>query len=343
MEKINWGILGLGDIAHTFSKGFEETSNAKLLAAASKSTEKLNKFREQFNIENKFLFNNYKDLIECKEIDIVYIALPNFLHHNWALKSIRNKKHVLVEKPVTLTFEEIIDIKKNLNNEKIFFGEAFMYRYHPQTYAVLDIIRNNDIGNLINMKSQFGTNLLSKKKFWFFNKKKKIDPNNRLFNKKLGGGCILDLGCYPSSFSLLVSFLVSKQIKPEIKVSNVNREIGETNVDIDSYAKINFNENFFSEIYASFKKDLGRKTEIYGERGSIVINDSWFGSKSILKKDHKGVQIININNKNRNIYSYQIEKISETILNNFYQPKFPGINLNESILNMKIIEEWQNA
>ena len=142
---------------------------------------------------------------------------------------------------------------------------------------------------------------------------------------------------------MLVSFLVSKQIKPEIKVSNVNREIGETNVDIDSYAKINFNENFFSEIYASFKKDLGRKTEIYGERGSIVINDSWFGSKSILKKDHKGVQIININNKNKNIYSYQIEKISETILNNFYQPKFPGINLNESILNMKIIEEWQNA
>ena len=95
MEKINWGILGLGDIAHTFSKGFEETSNAKLLAAASKSTEKLNKFRDQFNIENKFLFNNYKDLIECKEIDIVYIALPNFLHHNWALKSIRNKNMFL--------------------------------------------------------------------------------------------------------------------------------------------------------------------------------------------------------------------------------------------------------
>ena len=343
MEKINWGILGLGDIAHTFSKGFEETSNAKLLAAASTSTEKLNKFRDQFNIENKFLFNDYKDLIECKEIDIVYIALPNFLHHNWALKSIRNKKHVLVEKPVTLTFEEIIDIKNNLNNEKIFFGEAFMYRYHPQIDTILEIIKNNDIGNLINMKSLFGTNLLSKKKFWFFNKKKKIDPNSRLFNKKLGGGCILDLGCYTSSLSLLISSLTSKKDIPEIKLLNIFKEMGETNVEVDASAKIIFDETFFSEIYASFKKDLGRKTEIHGDRGSIVVNDSWFGSKSILKKDYKGEQIIRLDNIKKSIYSYQIENISKVILSKVYQPKFPGISLNESIVNMKIIEEWQNA
>ena len=174
MENINWGILGLGDIAHTFSKGFEETSNAKLLAVASKDPEKLNKFKDKFNVENKFLFNDYEDLINCKEVDIIYIALPNFLHHHWALKSIRNKKHTLVEKPVTLNLKEIENIKKNLNGEKIFFGEAFMYRYHPQIETILDIIRNNDIGNLLNMKSKFGTNLLSKKKFWFFNKKKKL-------------------------------------------------------------------------------------------------------------------------------------------------------------------------
>ena len=173
MENINWGILGLGDIAHTFSKGFVEASNAKLLAVSSKDNRKLNKFKDEFNIENKFLFDDYEDLITCKEVDIVYIALPNFLHHHWAIKSIRNKKHVLVEKPVTLNLEEIKDIKRKLNDEKIFFGEAFMYRYHPQIDTILEIIKNNDIGNLINMKSLFGTNLLSKKKFWFFNKKKK--------------------------------------------------------------------------------------------------------------------------------------------------------------------------
>ena len=343
MDDINWGILGLGDIAHTFSKGFEDTSNAKLLAVASKDLEKLNKFKDKFNLENKFLFNDYEDLINCKEVDIIYIALPNFLHHHWALKSIRNKKHTLVEKPVTLNLKEIENIKKNLNGEKIFFGEAFMYRYHPQIETILDIIKNNDIGNLLNMKSQFGTNFLSKKKFWFFDKKKKIDPNSRLFSKKLGGGCILDLGCYPSSFSLLISSLASNKDKSEIKLSNIFREMGETNVDVDCYAKIIFGDNFFSEIYASFKKDLGRKTEIHGEKGSMVINDSWFGSKSIIKKDYKGEQVININNIKKSIYSYQIENISEVILSNLHKPKFPGISLNESIMNMKIIEHWQNA
>ena len=78
MENINWGILGLGDIAHTFSKGFVESSNAKLLAVSSKDNRKLNKFKDEFNIENKFLFDDYEDLITCKEVDVVYIALPNF-------------------------------------------------------------------------------------------------------------------------------------------------------------------------------------------------------------------------------------------------------------------------
>ena len=139
MENINWGILGLGDIAHTFSKGFEETSNAKLLAVASRDPEKLNKFKDKFNLENKFLFNDYEDLINCKEVDIIYIALPNFLHHDWVLNSIRKKKHILVEKPVTLNLKEIKNIKKNLNDEKIFFEEAFMYRYHPVSYTHLTL------------------------------------------------------------------------------------------------------------------------------------------------------------------------------------------------------------
>ena len=343
MEKINWGILGLGEIAHKFSEGFIETSNAKLLAVASKDQEKSKKFKDQFNLESKYLFNSYEELINCEEVDVVYIALPNFLHHEWALKSIKNKKHILVEKPVTLNLKEIKNIEKNLNNEKIFFGEAFMYRYHPQINLVIDIIENNEIGNLLSMKSQFGINLLSKKKFWFFNKKKKIDPNSRLFNKGLGGGCILDLGCYPSSFSLLIGSLKSKKNKQKLKISNVFREMGETNVDIDSSAKISFDENFFSEINASFKKDLGRKTEINGDKGTIIINDSWFGSKSIVKKNGNENQIINIKNNNNNIYSYQIQNISKTILDNSFQPEYPGMSLNESLINMGIIEEWLSA
>ncbi len=342
MEKINWGILGLGEIAYKFSKGFLETTNTKLLAVASKDQEKVKKFRDQFNVESKYLFNSYEDLINCKEVDIVYIALPNSLHYEWALKSIENHKHVLVEKPVTLNLEEIKNIKKNLINKKLFFGEAFMYRHYPQTNLILDIIKNQEIGNLVSMKSNFGINLLSKKKFLFFNKKKKIDPNSRLFNKKLGGGCILDLGCYPSSFSLLIGSLISSK-NHEFKIKKKRIEIGETNVDVDSYAKVYFDNNFFSEINASFKKNLGNKSEIIGEKGKIFINDTWLGGDNIVKTDNNGRnQIINIKN-NKNIYSYQIQNISKAILNNSFQTKYRGISLNESLINMKMIEEWLNG
>ena len=342
MEKINWGILGLGEIAHKFSKGFFETTNAKLLAVASKDLEKTKIFKDHFNVDSKYLFNSYEDLINCKEVDIVYIALPNSLHYEWALKSIKNLKHVLVEKPVTLNLEEIKDIKRNLINERLFFGEAFMYRHHPQTNLILDIIKNREIGNLVSMKSNFGINLLSKKKFLFFNKKKKINPNSRLFNKKLGGGCILDLGCYPSSFSLLIGSLISNNNK-DFKIKKTSIEMGETNVDIDSYAKIYFDENFFSEINASFKKNLGNKSEIKGEKGTIIINDTWLGNGNIAKIDNnRRNQIINIKN-NKNIYSYQIQNISKTILDNSFQDKYRGMSLNESLINMKIIEEWLNG
>ena len=162
MEKINWGILGLGEIAQKFSDGFQETTNSKLLAVSSKNSEKLKKFEGKFNLEKKYLFNEYEDLINCKDIDVIYIALPNSFHHHWVIKCIQNKKHILVEKPATLNFMEIEDIEKNLINKNLFFGEAFMYRHLPQINLVINMIKNDEIGNLLSMKSFFGINLLSK-------------------------------------------------------------------------------------------------------------------------------------------------------------------------------------
>ena len=123
MKIINWGIIGLGNIAHEFSKAFAKTKNAKLLAIASKNENKLKKFREQFNVELKFSFKNYQDLIDCDEVDIVYIALPNSMHKHWILNAIKNKKNILVEKPATINFSEANEIRDHLSgmlSEKYF-------------------------------------------------------------------------------------------------------------------------------------------------------------------------------------------------------------------------------
>ena len=96
-----------------------------------------------------------------------------------------------------------------------------MYRHHPQIDFVLELINNNEIGSLISMESSFGVNILTKKKFLFFKKKKKMNKNDRKFNKKLGGGCILDLGCYPTSFSLLINSINNKIDKFNFSLSNI--------------------------------------------------------------------------------------------------------------------------
>ena len=172
MKKLNWGIIGLGAVAQKFSEAFVQTSNSLLLAVASNNSQKLESFKKQFFIEDKFAFKNYEDLINCKEVDIVYIALPNSFHFQWIKECIHNNKNVLVEKPATLNYTEAKSVKEILNNKSIFVGEAFMYRYHPQIDYILELIKNDTIGNLISMKSSFGENILTKKKICIFREKK---------------------------------------------------------------------------------------------------------------------------------------------------------------------------
>ena len=121
MKKVNWGIIGLGAIASQFVKGFEGLSNSKLLAIASTNQDRLNKFRLDLDISNDFCFNNYQNLLENKEIDIIYIALPTSLHHEWITRCLDARKKVLVEKPATMNAIEIKEIKRKYAKENFFY------------------------------------------------------------------------------------------------------------------------------------------------------------------------------------------------------------------------------
>ena len=132
---------------------FIETLNAKLLAAASKDQEKSKKFKDQFNIESKYLFNSYEELINCEDVDIVYIALPNFLHHEWALKSIKNKKHILVEKPLISNSLKILNnLKKAIKKKKIIFYTAYNHRFEPNIVEMKKLIKSKKLGKIYTCK-----------------------------------------------------------------------------------------------------------------------------------------------------------------------------------------------
>ena len=338
MSVINWGIIGLGKIAYQFASAFSKVKNSKLLSVASNNIERLDKFQNDFNLDKKFCYNNYYELLLNNNIDIVYIALPHNLHFEWIVNSIEHKKNILIEKPATINSSEIININQLLDENKIFFAEGFMYRFHPQTLELVNMIKQNEIGELNNMISFFGNNFVEKRNLFGF-KKIKIDKKNRLFQKHLGGGSILDLGCYPSSLSILIARLISDKLIKEIKLSNTERYIGPTDVDLEAFTNLIFLDQFTAKIGSSFKSDLGKETKIFGSKGKITIPDTWHceNSKIILN----GKEFL-IKTKYKNIFSYEIESISNSIINNNLNPDYPAINRKDTEININILDRWIN-
>jgi len=167
---------------------------------------------------------------------------------------------------------------------------------------------------------------------------KKSTHPARLFNKELSGGCILDLGCYPSSFSLLVASLIKTIDYKNFKVLEIKKEMGPTGVDIDASAVIQFEGGFTSTIKSSFKKDIGSQSIIKGKKGSLTIHDTWFGD--VIKKII-GDRTYELKKRHyKDVFSYEIENISDAILKNSKEVSAPGMNLEETLLNTKILENW---
>ena len=337
--KINWGLIGLGNISNIFGQAFQNTKNSNLLAIASKNDQRLNTFKQKYFIESNFCFRDYERLIKCDKVDVVYISLPNSFHKEWIDKCLFYKKKFLVEKPAFNNFKDAKEVEDKILKEENFFSEGFMYKFNPQFKKIVELVRNNEIGKIVSIKSTFGVNLITKKKFFFFEKKRKIDPEGRLFSKKLGGGCILDLGCYPISFSTSLISLQNEINFEKFVIVNCKKEVGETGVDIDSRLEYIFDNEINVEVASSFKKNIGRKSIIKGTKGTIIIDDTWI--------DGKIISLVKDNNKKEykfdntiNPYSLEIDNVSQSILNKSNCCSFPGTTFNETLINTKILNDW---
>jgi len=158
----------------------------------------------------------------------------------------------------------------------------------------------------------------------------------------LGGGAILDIGCYPVSFSIFVASLISKIDFNRIEVLNKKKEIGPTGVDMDSFAELNFGNNFKSKVFASLIENLGNKTKIIGTKGELIIEDTWSPTNiSLINVTGENKETIKIKCHN-NVYAYEIDTLSTCILENKKEPNFPGMTINETLENMRILDKWLN-
>ena len=172
---------------------------------------------------------------------------------------------------------------------------------------------------------------------------KRIKPESRLYNKILGGGALLDVGCYPLSLSTLLNSLSYNVDLSNIRLENVKTLHCEGKVDVYSEAEFNFGNKFSSKIVCSFKDKLNQNSKIYFEQGLLDIQETWVpsGDMSIKMTNHNKNEIINFK-INENIYSYQIENISKELLNKNSKANFPAISIDEIEINTKLLEDWIN-
>ena len=139
---INWGIIGLGNMANKFASAINEIDNAKLLGVSSLTDEKLINFSEKYKIQKKYTFNKYENLLKCDAINAIYISTLNNTHTDLIIKCAQNKKHILCEKPMSINDDECKKASDYINKSNIFFMEAIAYRLHPQTNNIIKMTNN---------------------------------------------------------------------------------------------------------------------------------------------------------------------------------------------------------
>lgn len=327
---MNWGIIGLGYMAKNFTQSIKELNASTIIGASSRSFLKLIKygFRNKIRYEN--LYKNYEKILECKEIDNIYISTVNSTHHNLIINCIKAGKNILCEKPFVVNLEEANNIKNKLKNSNIFFLEAIPYIVHPQILEVLKLLKNNVIGKITNIKSNFGSD------------KGPPSKAKRLFNKDLGGGAILDLGCYPISISNIIANYDSnkEQMIPVIK--NVSGESHKLGIDLNAKAELTYDNSIISEISVSLNKDLDNTTEIIGTEGIIKILNPWTpGKKSFFEVyRHNDINKIEVNSK-FGLFANQINFFNNCAKNKKLNTNYPAMNIDNSVNYVKLITKWK--
>ena len=329
---INWGIIGLGNMANVFINSLEHLNDTRVLAIASKRTNKLKQHAKRLKISKNYCFSNYSELINCPLIDIVYITLPNNFHFRYIDEALNKGKHVLVEKPAFISLSEEKNISKSIDDGKKFFFEGFSYLHSKVTTEIIDLIQNKVIGELLEIDMQLGYCIVPSLSN-FEKLLDKLKPQHRLFKKKMGGGCVLDLGCY------LISFLQLLINLDNYTIINKILTYGSKQVEIDAKIQIITEEGVKSNLHCSFIEDLESQIKLKGTSGQIIIKNLWSGSSTTV---HLNNQPLNFTVYEENNFSSQISSINSCInyKHNYYNSLLYS-NFSSS-KNIKFLEAWKS-
>lgn len=331
LQPIRWGIIGPGTIAKTFAEGVAHSTTGRLLAIATRNPDRPGM---SDGFPGARIVNGYDALLSDVEIDAVYIATPHTGHAEWAIKAIRAGKHVLVEKPIALSAYDADAIFHEAKKAGVFAGEAYMYRLHPQTARIVELVKGGAIGEVRIIRSSFGFSMGS------------FRADHRLFANESAGGGILDVGGYPVSMARLIAGAVSGQpfLEPT-KVSGV-AHLGQSGVDEWASAVLKFPNEIIAEVSCSIMANQDNVLRIIGSEGRIEVQDFWFasghkggvGKIDVIKgKDRQTIEVA----EDRYLYSFEVDAAGETIRNQSQEFAYPGMSWADTLGNLRVMDQWR--
>ena len=252
-----WGILATGRIAGSFARGVDRSQHGRLAAVGSRSRANAERFARDF--PGLRAHASYEALLADPGVQAVYIATPHPQHVEWAVRAAAAGKHVLCEKPAGLTHAEMVVMAEAARAHSVLFMEAFMYRCHPQTTKIVEMVRDGLLGEIKLIQSAFGFNA-------------PFDPGSRLWSNATAGGGILDVGCYPVSMArLLAGATVGAPFLDPVEVSGAGQLHPETGVDLVAAATLRFPTGLVAQVAASLGVEQDNTLRIYGTHGMLRV------------------------------------------------------------------------
>ncbi len=330
---IRWGIIGPGSIAKAFRDGLKGSQHGELAAIATRNPDRPG-LAEEF--PGARVVHGYDTLLADKEIDAVYIAVPHTGHAEWAIKAAEAGKHVLVEKPLALSAHEVDAVFHAHRKAGTFAGEAFMYRLHPQTAKILELVKSGTIGEVRMIQSSFGFNM------------GRFQPEHRLFASALAGGGIMDVGCYPVSMArLLAGAVTGKGFADPVKVAGTAKLNAEGTDDFAA-AVLTFENGIVAQVSCAVMANLDNVLRIHGSEGRIDVPDFWFAGgnrdQGLGKIDIiKGGKTESVSvNESAHVYSFEAEAASLAIIAGKQEFDAPGMSWADTLGNLRVLDKWRS-
>lgn len=325
-EQIRWGVLGNARIARVcVIPAIQKSRNGRVIALATRSPDRSKQTVADNHIRN--VYHGYDALLEDTSIDAVYIPLPNHLHHPWTLKALTAGKHVLCEKPIARNAAEAQDLADAAQSTGLLLMEAFMYRFHPRSLRIKQMVADGAIGTPRLVRSAF---------CYRMDDADYHHAENARLKPEAGGGALLDVGCYGISTA---RWLLNEE-PIAVQAQAVYHRSG---VDVHLVGSLRFPDDALASLEASFISSLQQTYTVIGDGGAIDLpHDGYipWDKDAVFTVRHHDEETGDENwVKGADEYQLMVEHFADAVLGKT-SLRFPP---NDSISNMKVLDAMARA